>query len=161
MKRSENHIVGKYFSSQNNLQRQNSVPNVHSPYHVRGPINQVCSEILLSRMCARQRSAQAPWRGAEFRVRDKPFAWTMVWQPDVPHACFAVVAHSPAQAGTPEHTAYKRAATCVFYHCDLGHPSVGFRPKDRTMRRSSEMWSQTTTMWTRYCIAMINKNIEM
>ncbi|XP_028728840.1 cadherin-like and PC-esterase domain-containing protein 1 isoform X2 [Peromyscus leucopus] len=60
MKRSENHIVGKYFSSQNNLQRQNSVLNVHSPYHVRGPINQVCSEILLSRMCARQRSAQAP-----------------------------------------------------------------------------------------------------
>ncbi|EGV97847.1 Uncharacterized protein C7orf58 [Cricetulus griseus] len=60
MKRSKNHIVGKYFSSQNKLQRQNSVPNVHSPYHVRGPINQVCSEILLSRMCASQRSARAP-----------------------------------------------------------------------------------------------------
>lgn len=60
MKRSKNHIVGKYFSSQSKLQRQNVVPNVHSPYHVRGPINQVCSEILLSRMCASQRSAQAP-----------------------------------------------------------------------------------------------------
>ncbi|XP_051031693.1 cadherin-like and PC-esterase domain-containing protein 1 [Phodopus roborovskii] len=60
MKRSKNHIVGKYFSSQNRLQRHNSVPNIHSPYHVRGPINQVCSEILLSRMCASWRSAQAP-----------------------------------------------------------------------------------------------------
>lgn len=59
MKISKNHIVGKYFSSQSKLQRQNSVPNVHSPYHVRGPINQVCSEILFSRMCASQRSAQA------------------------------------------------------------------------------------------------------
>ncbi|CAO2602690.1 Cadherin-like and PC-esterase domain-containing protein 1 [Lemmus lemmus] len=60
MKRSKNHTVEKYFSSQNKQQRQNSVPNVHSPYHVRGPINQVCSEILFSRMCASQRSAQAP-----------------------------------------------------------------------------------------------------
>lgn len=60
MKISKNHIVGRYFSSQNKLQRQNAAPNVHSPYHVRGSINQVCSEILLSRMCASQRSAQAP-----------------------------------------------------------------------------------------------------
>ncbi|XP_051007833.1 cadherin-like and PC-esterase domain-containing protein 1 [Acomys russatus] len=60
MKRSENHVVGKYFSRQSKLQRQNSAPNVHSPYHVRGPINQVCSEILLSRMCASQRSARTP-----------------------------------------------------------------------------------------------------
>lgn len=60
MKRSKNHTVEKYFSSQNKRHQQNSVPNVHSPYHVRGPINQVCSEILFSRMCASQRSAQAP-----------------------------------------------------------------------------------------------------
>lgn len=60
MKRSKNHIVGKYFSSQSKLKQHNSVPNLHSPYHVRGPINQVCAEILLSRMCASQRSAQAP-----------------------------------------------------------------------------------------------------
>ncbi|XP_052029255.1 cadherin-like and PC-esterase domain-containing protein 1 isoform X3 [Apodemus sylvaticus] len=54
MKRSKNHIVGKYFSGQSKLKQHNSVPNVHSPYHVRGPINQVCAEILLSRMCASQ-----------------------------------------------------------------------------------------------------------
>lgn len=60
MKRSKNHTVEKYFSSQNKRHQQNSVPNVHSPYHVRGPINQVCSEILFSRMCASRRSAQAP-----------------------------------------------------------------------------------------------------
>ncbi|ELW65555.1 hypothetical protein TREES_T100013947 [Tupaia chinensis] len=53
MKRSKNHTVGKYFSNQNKLQqRQDSGTHVPSPYHVRGPINQVCSEILLSRMCA-------------------------------------------------------------------------------------------------------------
>ncbi|XP_057588263.1 cadherin-like and PC-esterase domain-containing protein 1 [Hippopotamus amphibius kiboko] len=54
MKRSRNHIVGKYFSNQSKLQQQqkDSVTNVQSPYHVRGPVNQVCSEILLSRMCA-------------------------------------------------------------------------------------------------------------
>lgn len=60
MKRSKNHTVEKYFNSQNKRHQQNSVPNVHSPYHVRGPINQVCSEILFSRMCANQQSAQAP-----------------------------------------------------------------------------------------------------
>lgn len=60
MKRSKNHTVEKYFSSQNKWHQQNSVPNVHSPYHVRGPINQVCSEILFSRMCASRRSAQGP-----------------------------------------------------------------------------------------------------
>lgn len=60
MKRSKNHTVEKYFSSQNKRHQQNSVPNVHSPYHVRGPINQVCSEILFSRMCASRRSAQPP-----------------------------------------------------------------------------------------------------
>lgn len=60
MKRSKNHIVGKYFSSQSKLKQHNSAPNVHSPYHVRGPINQVCAEILLSRMCVSQRSARVP-----------------------------------------------------------------------------------------------------
>ncbi|XP_057632713.1 cadherin-like and PC-esterase domain-containing protein 1 isoform X2 [Chionomys nivalis] len=59
MKRSKNHTVEKYFSSQNKWHQQNSVPNVHSPYHVRGPINQVCSEILFSRMCVSRRSVQA------------------------------------------------------------------------------------------------------
>ncbi|XP_007951008.1 cadherin-like and PC-esterase domain-containing protein 1 [Orycteropus afer afer] len=57
MKQSRNHIVGKYFSNQNKLQQlQGSVTNFQSPYHVRGPINQVCSEILLSRMCASKRT---------------------------------------------------------------------------------------------------------
>ncbi|XP_077915627.1 cadherin-like and PC-esterase domain-containing protein 1 isoform X2 [Halichoerus grypus] len=58
MKQSRNHIVGKYFSNQSKLQqrRQDSVTNFQSPYHVRGPINQVCSEILLSRMCASKRT---------------------------------------------------------------------------------------------------------
>ncbi|XP_045420487.1 cadherin-like and PC-esterase domain-containing protein 1 isoform X1 [Lemur catta] len=53
MKRSRNHVVGKYFSHQS--KQQDSVTSFQSPYHVRGPINQVCSEILLSRMCARKR----------------------------------------------------------------------------------------------------------
>lgn len=111
MKRSKNHTVEKYFSSQNKRHQQNSVPNVHSPYHVRGPINQVCSEILFSRMCASRRSAQAPWRRGEFRIRDKPFTRTMVWEPNVPHSCFAMTAHSPVQACTPKHAAYKKAMT--------------------------------------------------
>ncbi|KAI5947825.1 Cadherin-like and PC-esterase domain-containing protein 1 [Manis javanica] len=53
MKQSRNHIVGKYFSKQSNLQqRESSVTSAQSPYHVRGPVNQVYSEILLSRLCA-------------------------------------------------------------------------------------------------------------
>ncbi|XP_016068822.1 PREDICTED: cadherin-like and PC-esterase domain-containing protein 1 isoform X2 [Miniopterus natalensis] len=52
IKLSRNHTVGKYFSNQSKLQQQDSVINFQSPYHVRGPINQVCSEILLSRMCS-------------------------------------------------------------------------------------------------------------
>ncbi|XP_064230074.1 cadherin-like and PC-esterase domain-containing protein 1 isoform X3 [Aotus nancymaae] len=55
MKRSRNHIVGRYFSNQSKLQ-QGTVTNFQSPYHVRGPINQVCSEILLSRMCTSKRT---------------------------------------------------------------------------------------------------------
>ncbi|XP_007525068.1 cadherin-like and PC-esterase domain-containing protein 1 [Erinaceus europaeus] len=55
MKLSRNHIVGNYFSNQSK-QRQDLVTNFHSPYHVRGPINQVCSEILLSRMCTNRRT---------------------------------------------------------------------------------------------------------
>lgn len=51
MKLSSNHIVGNYFSNQSQ-RLQVSVANSHSPYHVKGPINQVCSEILLSRICA-------------------------------------------------------------------------------------------------------------
>ncbi|XP_057360688.1 cadherin-like and PC-esterase domain-containing protein 1 isoform X2 [Manis pentadactyla] len=57
MKQSRNHIVGKYFSKQSNLQQQqSSVTNAQSPYHVRGPVNQVYSEILLSRLCAGTRT---------------------------------------------------------------------------------------------------------
>lgn len=61
MKQSRNHIVGKYFSNQSKLQqrRQDSMTNVQSPFHVRGPINQVCSEILLSRICAPERTVEA------------------------------------------------------------------------------------------------------
>ncbi|ELK35450.1 hypothetical protein MDA_GLEAN10007661 [Myotis davidii] len=58
IKRSRNHTVGRYFSNQSKLQRQQDSPiNVQSPYHVRGPINQVCSEILLSRMCTEKGAA--------------------------------------------------------------------------------------------------------
>nr|XP_020018014.1 cadherin-like and PC-esterase domain-containing protein 1 isoform X1 [Castor canadensis] len=58
MKRSKNHIVGKYFSNQNKLQQQqqDSVTNFQLSYHVAGPINQVCSEILLSRMCSNRKT---------------------------------------------------------------------------------------------------------
>ncbi|XP_006882762.1 PREDICTED: cadherin-like and PC-esterase domain-containing protein 1 [Elephantulus edwardii] len=57
MKPSRNHVVGKYFSNQNKLQqRRDSLTGSQSPYHVRGPINQVYSEILLSRMCASKRT---------------------------------------------------------------------------------------------------------
>ncbi|XP_063097679.1 cadherin-like and PC-esterase domain-containing protein 1 isoform X1 [Cavia porcellus] len=56
MKRLKNHIVGKYFSNQNKAQQRYSIANFQSPYHVQGPINQVCSEILLSRMCASGRT---------------------------------------------------------------------------------------------------------
>ncbi|KAM8814265.1 cadherin-like and PC-esterase domain-containing protein 1 [Rhynchonycteris naso] len=56
IKQSRNHTVGKYFSKQSKLQLQNSVINFQSPYHVRGPINQVYSEILLSRICANKRT---------------------------------------------------------------------------------------------------------
>ncbi|XP_061270515.1 cadherin-like and PC-esterase domain-containing protein 1 isoform X1 [Bos javanicus] len=61
MKQSRNHIVGKYFSNQSKLQqrRQDSLTNVQSPFHVRGPINQVCSEILLSRICVPERTVEA------------------------------------------------------------------------------------------------------
>ncbi|XP_042551973.1 cadherin-like and PC-esterase domain-containing protein 1 [Dipodomys spectabilis] len=59
MKVSKNHIVGKYFSNQSKLrQQQDSVTNFQSSYHVRGPINQVCSEILLSRMCTSKRTME-------------------------------------------------------------------------------------------------------
>ncbi|KAL7982686.1 hypothetical protein Chor_010284 [Crotalus horridus] len=50
------HVLGKYFNNQSNLAKlQASVSNSQSPYHVRGPINQVCSEILLSRICGNNR----------------------------------------------------------------------------------------------------------
>ncbi|XP_036995566.2 cadherin-like and PC-esterase domain-containing protein 1 isoform X2 [Artibeus jamaicensis] len=53
IKQSRNHTVGKYFNNHSKLrQQQDLITNVQSPYHVRGPINQVYSEILLSRMCA-------------------------------------------------------------------------------------------------------------
>nr|XP_056702669.1 cadherin-like and PC-esterase domain-containing protein 1 [Euleptes europaea] len=52
------YTLGKYFSNQSNLmQLQAYASNSQSPYHVRGPINQVYSEILLSRICANDRKA--------------------------------------------------------------------------------------------------------
>ncbi|XP_054845118.1 cadherin-like and PC-esterase domain-containing protein 1 [Eublepharis macularius] len=52
------HALGKYFSNQSNLmQLQTYASNSQSPYHMRGPINQVYSEILLSRICAKDRKA--------------------------------------------------------------------------------------------------------
>lgn len=53
---SRHYTLGKYFSSQSKLsQLQDYSKNSQSPYHVRGPINQVYSEILLSRLCASKR----------------------------------------------------------------------------------------------------------
>ncbi|XP_065279336.1 cadherin-like and PC-esterase domain-containing protein 1 [Emys orbicularis] len=53
MKLSRPYVLGKYFNSQSKLsQLQDYAMNSQSPYHVRGPINQVYSEILLSRICA-------------------------------------------------------------------------------------------------------------
>ncbi|NXP83907.1 CPED1 protein, partial [Passerina amoena] len=53
---SGHYTLGKYFGSQSTAsQLQDYASNSQSPYHVRGPINQVYSEILLSRLCARKR----------------------------------------------------------------------------------------------------------
>ncbi|XP_009685609.1 cadherin-like and PC-esterase domain-containing protein 1 isoform X1 [Struthio camelus] len=53
---SRHYTLGKYISTQSKpSQLQDFATNSHSPYHVRGPINQVYSEILLSRLCARKR----------------------------------------------------------------------------------------------------------
>ncbi|NXN98729.1 CPED1 protein, partial [Rhinopomastus cyanomelas] len=53
---SRHYTLGKYFSSQGQAsQLQDYAANSQSPYHVRGPINQVYSEILLSRLCASKR----------------------------------------------------------------------------------------------------------
>ncbi|CAI5785369.1 Hypothetical predicted protein [Podarcis lilfordi] len=50
------YALGKFFNSQSNLMKlQTYASNSQSPYHVRGPINQVYSEILLSRICANDR----------------------------------------------------------------------------------------------------------
>ncbi|KAM6137736.1 LOW QUALITY PROTEIN: cadherin-like and PC-esterase domain-containing protein 1 [Pterocles gutturalis] len=53
---SRHYTLGKYFGSQSKpSQLQDYTTNSQSPYHVRGPINQVYSEILLSRLCASKR----------------------------------------------------------------------------------------------------------
>ncbi|XP_059703163.1 cadherin-like and PC-esterase domain-containing protein 1 isoform X2 [Haemorhous mexicanus] len=53
---SRHYTLGKYFDSQSKpSQLQDYATNSQSPYHVRGPINQVYSEILLSRLCASKR----------------------------------------------------------------------------------------------------------
>ncbi|XP_069706783.1 cadherin-like and PC-esterase domain-containing protein 1 [Phaenicophaeus curvirostris] len=53
---SRHYTLGKYFGSQSKAsQLQDYATNSQSPYHVRGPINQVYSEILLSRLCASKR----------------------------------------------------------------------------------------------------------
>ncbi|NXM72821.1 CPED1 protein, partial [Serilophus lunatus] len=53
---SKHYTLGKHFGSQSKpSQLQDYATNSQSPYHVRGPINQVYSEILLSRLCASKR----------------------------------------------------------------------------------------------------------
>ncbi|XP_048356424.1 cadherin-like and PC-esterase domain-containing protein 1 isoform X2 [Sphaerodactylus townsendi] len=53
---SKPYTLGKYFSNQSSLmQLQAYSSNSQSPYHVRGPVNQVYSEILLNRICANHR----------------------------------------------------------------------------------------------------------
>ncbi|KAM6436599.1 cadherin-like and PC-esterase domain-containing protein 1 isoform 2-T2 [Liasis olivaceus] len=50
------YALGRYFNNQSNLVKlQAYASNSQSPYHVRGPINQVYSEILLSRICRNNR----------------------------------------------------------------------------------------------------------
>lgn len=109
MNRSRNHIVGKYFSNQSKVQQrqQDSVTNVQSPYHVRGPVNQVCSEILLSRMCASERTVQTlqkdwTWNRIQVTHPDdglvaKSCAWCVFW---FHHPCWG----TPAHTNTPMHT---------------------------------------------------------
>nr|XP_020662991.1 cadherin-like and PC-esterase domain-containing protein 1 [Pogona vitticeps] len=58
---SRSYTLGKYFNNQSNLMKlQAYASNSQSPYHVRGPINQVYSEILLSRICANERHVVGP-----------------------------------------------------------------------------------------------------
>ncbi|XP_025907484.1 cadherin-like and PC-esterase domain-containing protein 1 [Nothoprocta perdicaria] len=53
---SRHYTLRKFISTQSkSSQLQDYATNSQSPYHVRGPINQVYSEILLSRLCARKR----------------------------------------------------------------------------------------------------------
>ncbi|KAF4792692.1 hypothetical protein TURU_119161 [Turdus rufiventris] len=53
---SRHYTLGKYFGNQSKpSQLQDYATNSQSPYHVQGPINQVYSEILLSRLCASKR----------------------------------------------------------------------------------------------------------
>ncbi|NWI13644.1 CPED1 protein, partial [Crypturellus soui] len=53
---SRHYTLGKFINTQSkSSQLQDYATNSQSPYHVRGPINQVYSEILLSRLCARKR----------------------------------------------------------------------------------------------------------
>ncbi|KAJ7329681.1 hypothetical protein JRQ81_015855 [Phrynocephalus forsythii] len=55
------YALGKYFNNQSSLVKlQAYASNSQSPYHVRGPINQVYSEILLSRICANERQVVGP-----------------------------------------------------------------------------------------------------
>ncbi|XP_042324427.1 cadherin-like and PC-esterase domain-containing protein 1 isoform X3 [Sceloporus undulatus] len=57
MRFSKPYALGKHFNNQSNLVKlQAYASNSQSPYHVRGPINQVYSEILLSRICANDRN---------------------------------------------------------------------------------------------------------
>ncbi|KAM6302133.1 cadherin-like and PC-esterase domain-containing protein 1 [Podargus strigoides] len=53
---SRHYTLGKYFGGRSKpSQMQDYASNSQSPYHVRGPVNQVYSEILLSRLCASKR----------------------------------------------------------------------------------------------------------
>nr|XP_014428852.1 cadherin-like and PC-esterase domain-containing protein 1 isoform X2 [Pelodiscus sinensis] len=71
MKLSRPYARGKYFNSQSKLsQLQDNAMNSQSPYHVRGPINQVYSEILLSRICASKSKATD-----SKPVSDEVFEW--------------------------------------------------------------------------------------
>lgn len=140
MKRSKNHTVGKYFSNQSKLQ-QDFVTNLQSPYHVRGPINQVCSEILLSRICASKRTVRDPWRTTEFGGRDKLLTWMMGREPNnVPHLYFRSTTHSctPAHTCTPMHASLKRVITHFSYsftksRCEF-EQLVGFRVNDKARK---------------------------
>ena len=145
MKQSRNNTVGKYFSNQSKLRqrRQDSMTNVQSPFHVRGPINQVCSEILLSRICASERTVEAlqkdwTWNCIQATpldngLRAKSWSSAVFW---------FYHTHSGTHIYTDAHLAKKKSLHFFLQLYKIrmcSWKSVGFKMKDRTRKRWPEI----------------------